>query len=268
MSDSISYLGLIEDDAIALDTAALELAALDHPDVDLAPYGETIEAIEERLSMAAETLSSESHATALSRVIGQEFGFSGDRESYDDPANADLIQVIDRRRGLPVSLSILYVGAARRMGWEAYALNSPGHVLVRIGGETEPVLADPFDGGAIVGVKRLAEVLAPALAPGIAVAPHHLQPMSNRAVLTRLLLNQATRAEASGDSVRAIELFDRITTIAPDNVQGWWELARLALGIGETERARQSLAAILEITRDPRVRERVAMVLGRIGNVG
>jgi len=264
MNDDIRYLGLIDDDAIALDTAALELAALDHPDTDLSAYGEMIEAIEERLAMAGDTYSNEAHAMALSRVIGQEFGFSGDRDTYDDPANADLIRVIDRRRGLPVSLSILYVGAARRVGWEAYALNSPGHVLVRIGGEEEPVLADPFDGGAIVGVERLAEVLAPALAPGVAVAPRHLQPMSNRAVLTRLLLNQATRAEANGDAPRALELFDRITTIAPDNGQAWWERARLALGTGDTGLARESLAAILEITRDPRVRERVTTVLGKI----
>jgi len=267
MSDSIRYLGLVDDDDIAIDTAALELAALDHPDVELGPYGETIEAIEERLSMGADEDTNEAHAAALSRVIGEEFGFSGDHDTYDDPDNADLIRVIDRRLGLPVSLSILYVGAARRMGWEAYALNSPGHVLVRIGGDAEPVLADPFDGGAIVGVSRLAEVLAPALAPGVAVAPRHLQPMSNRAVLTRLLLNQATRAESGGDTGRALELFDRITTIAPDNGQAWWDQARLALAIGEAGLARQSLTAILEITRDPSVRSRVSKVLGKIGSV-
>ena len=69
-------------------------------------------------------------------MFADEFGFAGDADSYDAPLNADLIRVLDRRRGLPVSLSLLYVAAARRIGWTAHALNTPysgGHILDRHG---------------------------------------------------------------------------------------------------------------------------------------
>ena len=135
MTDTILHLGLVDDDAILLDAAALELAALDHPEADLAEHAETLTAITNRLAMfGGDVPSSAARAAMLARVIAQEQGFIGDRETYDDPANADMICVIRRRRGLPVSLAIIYVAAARRLGWPAYALNTPGHVLVRIGG--------------------------------------------------------------------------------------------------------------------------------------
>ncbi len=148
MIQEIAHLGLLDDEAITLDTAALELARLDHPAADLKAEASVLAEMSERLqTIGAGAGSARERADVLSEVIGGEFGFHGDRASYDDPANADMIEVIERRRGLPVSLSILYVAAARRGGWEADALNTPGHVLVRIGPATAPVLVDPFAGG-------------------------------------------------------------------------------------------------------------------------
>ena len=193
-------------------------------------------------------------AKILARVIGTEFGFVGDRQSYDDPDNADLIRVIDRRRGLPVSLTILYVAAARRLGWAADALNTPGHVVARIGSETEPVLIDPFDGGAMLDAERFAALLRAVLGPDTAPRPEHLTAMSNRSVLVRLLMNQASRAERGGNPGRALTLYQRMTVIAPSNAHAWWEHARLQLNTGDVEAARSSLSAMLEVTREPELR--------------
>jgi thioredoxin-like negative regulator of GroEL len=88
--------------------------------------------------------------------------------------------------------------------------------------------------------------------------------MANRAVLVRLLLNQASRAERAGDSRRALILYARMTNVAPDNADGWWELARLQLGTRDVVAARHSLSAMLEVTRDPERRERVSAVLEAI----
>src|SRR3546814_15062768 len=70
-------------------------------------------------------------AAVLSRVLHGELGLVGDAEGYDAPVNADFIRVLDRKRGLPIALSILYVSIARRAGWSAYVLNLPGNVLVQ-----------------------------------------------------------------------------------------------------------------------------------------
>jgi len=262
MTNEIVHLGLVEDEEIMIDAAALEIAALDHPDVDLDPYLEILDELTERVGARAKQAKTAAvQADWLARILYEEEGFEGDRESYDDPMNADLIAVIDRRRGLPVSLSILYVAVARRLGWHADALNTPGHVLVRVGPVHAPLLIDPFNLGAIVGADRLASLVSGMLGPGVALGPEHLVPMSNRAVLVRLLMNQATRAEQVGAPTRALELFERITTIAPSHGHGWWERARMELVLGQVEAARGSLSAMLEITRDPRTRIDVSAAL-------
>jgi regulator of sirC expression with transglutaminase-like and TPR domain len=263
MSDDMETLGLLEDDEIELDLAALALSALDHEGIALDPYWSLIEDIDERLQDFAEAETADEQADALAQVLHGEFGFTGDAASYDAPLNADLIRVFDRRRGLPVSLALLYVAAARRVGWNAWATNTPGHVLVRVG-ESPAALIDPFHGGAKVGGERLAALLQAALGPGGVPAPEHIAPMSNRAVLVRLLINQATRAERDGDPLRALTLYERMTLVAPDNADSWWERARLQLQMQDTDAARHSLSAMLEVTRDPQRRALVSATLRAI----
>ena len=261
MTDDLIRLGLIDEEDIQLDDAALTLALLDHPRTDDAPYHAVIASIVDRVDIiGADAVTPAAQAAVLAQVIGDEFGFAGDAETYDDPSNADLIQVIDRRRGLPVSLSILYVAVARRIGWVAHVLDVPGHVLVLIGGEAAPVMIDPFRGGRSVDGEQLAQ-LVQAMQLGRIAAVSHVAAMPNRAVLVRLLLNQATRAEATGQGRRALTLYRRMTMMAPAYGHAWWERARLELVDGDVVEARKSLSAMLEITRDPALRTRVSGVL-------
>jgi regulator of sirC expression with transglutaminase-like and TPR domain len=268
MEENLIRLGLVDEDDILLDEAALSLALLDHPGTDLAPYLSFLDSLNARLgAIGHEATTARQRADALSSVLGDEFGFVGDRETYDDPANADLIQVIDRRCGLPVSLSILYVAAARRLGWAADVLDVPGHVLVLVGegvGSTSgPVLVDPFRGGIFVDHEQLAGMLA-AMDMEPVQAARRIAAMPNRAILVRLLLNQATRAEQAGHGRRALELYERMTIMAPAHGQAWWERARLELVDNDVASARHSLAALLEMTREPELRQRVSELLAAL----
>ena len=263
MIQDIAHLGLIDEHDIELDAAALELALLDHPGVDLADYVALLESMTERLlSLAVLAETADEQAAALREVVAVEFGFGGDRETYDDPDNADLIRVVDRRRGMPIALSILYVALARRLGWSAHALNTPGHVLVAIG-EEDPVIIDPFENGAIVEPRALAALLRHALGNG-PMREDHVAPLSNRAALIRLLVNQASRFEQAGDMRRARKVHTRIVTIAPGYNQGWWELARLNLALGDVSAARDNLAALLETTQDPGIRAQAKRALASL----
>jgi regulator of sirC expression with transglutaminase-like and TPR domain len=257
----IAHLGLVDDELIAPEVAALELAALDHPEIDLTPYLALLAEIAEKLqAVGGDADSPAERALALAEVIGADYGFDGDRKTYDDRDNADFLRVLDRRLGLPVSLSILYVGLARRIGWPADALNTPGHVLIRVGVD-DAVLVDPFNGGTLVGSDRLATLLAQALGSDVKPGPEHLAPMSNRAMLVRLLLNEASRTEASGNIERALDLHERMTVIAPGNSHAWWERARLELQLGDSGAARASLSAMLEMTREPQLRAHISAAL-------
>lgn len=259
--DDLANLGLVDDDDIVLDEAALTLALLDHEGADAAPYEDILSDIASRLDEVGDGVATAAdRAACLSRVLADEFGFTGDADTYDDPDNADLMRVIDRLRGLPISLSILYVAAARRIGWTAEILNVPGHVLVLVGDADAPVVIDPFRAGRRVDGGDIAALLA-AATPDAAAPVQHVAAMPNRSILVRLLLNQATRAEQAGRGRRALTLYRRMTSIAPDQPHAWWQRARLELADGDVATARASLAAMLEITREPVLRERITDTL-------
>ena len=269
MVETIAHIGLADDEEIELDRAALELAALDHGGAPLGPYLARLDAMQDELARHGASLrSAPDRAALLAEVIAVEWGYEGDRLTYDDQANADLMRVLDRRRGLPVSLAILYVALARRLGWHAEALNTPGHVLVRIGPDPAPVLIDPFNRGAIVDATSLAALLARVLGRDAAPSPEHVQPMSNRGVLVRLLTNQAVRAQDAREWRRALELYERMTTIAPSEGALWWDRARFEQALGYAGAARASLSAMLETTRDPAMRARINAALDALAGSG
>jgi hypothetical protein len=197
----------------------------------------------------------------LSRILVEEHGFRGDTVNYDNPANADLIAVLDRKRGIPVSLSILYVAMARRTGWSADALNTPGHVLVRIGSETAPILVDPFNGGRIVDGDCLAELAEPRLR-NRRDSVRRASPADEQSRRPRAPAHQSGEPRASGrqcraraDPLRADDgggalLWPSVVGACPARDQPW----RQGGGSG-------SLSAMLEMTRDPVLRTHISATL-------
>src|SRR3546814_10623767 len=139
---------------------------------------------------------------------------------FRSPVNADFIRVLDRKRGLPIALSIIYVSFARRAGWSAYFLNLPGNVLVQIG-EKNPVVIDPFAGGGLVSQRNIAAICRACLGEEGDASALSVVRMSNRDVLARLLNNQAIRAENEDDPHRALAVYHRITRIAPGGLDAW-----------------------------------------------
>jgi regulator of sirC expression with transglutaminase-like and TPR domain len=266
MNEDLNRLGLLDENEIMLDEAALTLALLDHRGTDLAPYHEMLAAIHARLdAVGRHATTAADRADALAEVLAGEFGFMGDRDTYDHPDNADLIRVLDRRRGLPVSLSVIWVAAARRLGWSAECLDVPGHVLVLVGSELDPVIVDPFSGGLRVNAEQLTMFMQTGGRPVVGVAQVPVMP--SRAILVRLLQNQASRAEQAGQGRRALELYVRMTAMSPATVHAWWERARLELVDDDVAAARSSLSAILEITRDTVVRQRVSETLASLPSI-
>ena len=261
----ISVIGVLDDQDILLDIAALALSQLDHAECDVGTYLAQLEAIEDGVCEEGRgAIMSSEQAIVLAEVLHDEHGFTGDAESYDAPVNADFIRVLDRRRGLPISLAILYVAMARRAGWVAHVLNGPGHVLVQIG-EKNPVIIDPFNGGRHVGADEFT-----ALYQGHAIDVDMdgkllLVPMTNHQVLARLLFNQAVRAESENDTQRAIVLHDRITRIAPRMLDSWHHLARLQISTNDSQGARATLLGIAELTGDKHARDQVMAVFRSLG---
>ena len=227
---------------------ALMLAAFDHAGCELAPYeGHLGEIAESAIREARLATHAEDVARALSALMVGRFGYDGDRLTYDDPKNADLISVIDRRRGMPVALGILYIHAARAAGFEACGLNSPGHFLLRLDVRGSHALIDPFNGGAALDRERLGA--PPAMSASSPDDPQIAEPVSDVEVLLRLQNNLKLRALNSGNRQRALEIARRMTLIAPKKAELWMDLARLNEGSGSLGAATRAYETCLTLVQ-------------------
>ena len=131
-----------------LDLLALALAAAFRP-VDAARALATLDGLGEEVAgvLRGSAATHEAEALALSHVLGTLHRFAGDTEQYDRPENSMLDRVLERRRGLPILLSVVYVEVARRAGVPLAGVGLPGHYVVGHFGAPEPLLLDPFRGG-------------------------------------------------------------------------------------------------------------------------
>lgn len=236
-ADYLQRLGHSGDGPHDLATAALMLALLDRPAARLAPYrahlAELVEAVRGEFAFVRDAGGA---ADALASVIAGRFGYEGERSNYDDPDNADLMSVIDRRRGLPVALGILYIHAARAHRIDACGLFSPGHFLLRIQVKGSEAVIDPFNGGAVVdrdaaGASRFAGALQ-MREPGAGDQPDAFTTVSDADVLLRLLNNIKNRAVKLRDSARAAEILRRMTLVAPRRSVLWLELGKIQESAG------------------------------------
>ncbi|MDE2351714.1 MAG: hypothetical protein KGL66_07465 [Alphaproteobacteria bacterium] len=232
--------------------AALMLAALDHPRRLLQPYDAHLAEIALGAKESLRLLNNvEECARALSALLAGRYGYDGDRITYDDPRNADLISVIDRRRGMPVALGVLYLHAARAAGLEAAGLNTPGHFLLRIVAGGSVALIDPFNGGAAVEREQLG---APPAMAGAAAASALgeigvSEPVSDIDVLLRLQNNLKVRAFQAGQRPRAVEIAGRMTLIAPARAELWLDLARLNEADGSLGAAQKAYISCLALAK-------------------
>ena len=261
-------IGAQDDEDIDLADAALELALLDKPGLGLADYRAHMADLRQvGASLGHDLVVPHEQAMLLSYLLHKRHGYQGDSEHYDDPANANLIDVIDRKRGLPVALSILYLQTALALGWSACGLNMPGHFLIRIGEGEAAVIQDPFDGGRQLTKSDVEALVRRAQGPEATLEEEHVEPLSHRAILVRLLNNQSSRAERAGDLERAVELTARMTMIAPAFTGLWWERANLEQALGRYRAARGSLIAMLETTRSSVIHRQVQQTLQELSRL-
>jgi regulator of sirC expression with transglutaminase-like and TPR domain len=238
---ALKSLGAAPDDGLDIAEAALLLSALDKPGLDLAPYRRHMADLAAALSRIEAGPEVAPRAVALAAVLGVEFGYRGDTESYDDPQNADLVRVIDRRMGLPVSLGILYIFTARAQLWPVAGIDFPGHFLIRLEGEDGALILDPFHQGRIAAPPEMSELLRRVGgAEAGELRPEHVRTMTGREVLLRLQNNIKARAWRAGDVERAAETLRRMLLVAPNFAPAWRELGVLE---GQLGRIRQAMAA-------------------------
>lgn len=253
-----------DDDRFDAAEAALALAALQHPGVSLDPYRAHLRELRQDLADAARGLppAAVDQAEVLARVLATQHGYLGDDESYDDLQNADLMRVIDRRRGLPVSLGILYIHAGRRQGWDVTGLNFPGHFLVRVhGGDGERAILDPFHGGRRLEAHDLRDLLKIMQGQGAELTADVYQPLTEREVVLRLMNNIKLRHMKGNAYAEALACVSDMLLLTPDDAALWRERGLLHMRVGDLPGAITALDEYLDRAPDGPDRQRIDQVL-------
>jgi len=245
--------------------AALALAALENPAAAIAPYRYELQRIArdvERHQGAAGDLAA--CARAMSEVILVKHGYRGDAHTYDDLQNANLMRVIDRRKGLPVVLGILFLHAGRAQGWEMAGLGFPGHFLVRLADAGQQLILDPFHGGRVCGAAELRELLKALAGADTELRREHYAPVSDRDVLLRLQNNLKSRLWRQQRHEPAVRVVETMLMLAPEAAELWHEAGMLYRQLGNIRASIRALEQYVGRAPDGAERHQAAAMLQRL----
>lgn len=238
--DALAAIGQLADTEIDIAAAALQLARIDAPDRDWqAVEAHLSELARDAVGLAAEIRPGDvaSRVAALAGLITGHHRYRGDTDHYDNMDNANLIRVVERRRGLPVALGIIWLHCARAAGWGVHGVDFPGHFLIAFemdatGRRHSPstahqMIVDVFAGGIPLEPDDLRTLLKHVAGRDSELQPGALQPMSARRVLLRLQENIRIRRLRGADLEGALDCTENMLRIAPDNAALWREAALL-----------------------------------------
>jgi regulator of sirC expression with transglutaminase-like and TPR domain len=246
------------DDRLDLLTGALLIARDAHPGLDLAAQRARLDELARPLShRGLSGLPPTVQARLLSDYLYVVCGFHGAKSDYYEPRNSFLNEVLDRRTGIPITLAIVYIEVARRLGVDALGVGFPGHFLVRLGAEpgdpsgerNEPVIVDPFHQGRLLNQGALTELLrrANVRAP---LSKDMLEPARTRHVVARMLMNLRGIYTSRGDGPRLLLTLDRLIDLLPDLSSELVERAKLYESLKAPEAALADYQRYLQVEPD------------------
>ena len=219
MSEAFTQLLSLDDYEIDLVEAALIIARDEYPELSVTQY---LSQIDQYALDVAERLDDNSDAetiiSALNDYLFKEQGFRGNMEDYYDPRNSLLNDVIDRRCGIPISLSIIYIETGRRLGLDLEGVSFPGHFLVRFNVGSGTIILDPFFGGISLSEDEL-EFRLSRLGDYETQDPLEdlLEPASNRSILERVLRNLRGIYMQNATHDKALITSNKIIHLTPNN---------------------------------------------------
>jgi regulator of sirC expression with transglutaminase-like and TPR domain len=214
-----------EDARIDLARACLLIAQDAYPELDVERYMGEIERMATRLrARLPQNCGAEERVVALNQFLYEDLGYWGNTEDYYDPRNSYLNEVIERKTGIPITMSILYMELGRRIGLPLEGVSFPGHFLVRLPLRGGMLVLDPFAGGAPQSEDELRSRVKRVIPDGVAddlpaaelPLDQFLEPATNRQILTRVLRNLKAIYRESDKPDRMLDVLNRMLLVTPD----------------------------------------------------
>ena len=194
---------------------ALLIALEDYPGLDVNHYLDELDLLAARVEKRC--ASTEPLVFRLGHLHAEMFDvdrYAGDATNYYDPRNAYLNEVIDRKTGIPITISIVFLHVATKLGFTAAGVGLPGHYIVKVQFELNEVYVDPFHGGTTLTMNEIGALLREVSGGAIALSPEHLRAWSGRQTLARVLANLQNMWTRNGDPRRAASARERMEILA------------------------------------------------------
>jgi regulator of sirC expression with transglutaminase-like and TPR domain len=211
-----------DDEQVPLLGCALLIARDEYPDLDVAACLAQVEAHAASLRPVVDALDDAPlKMQAINRRLFEELGYAGNHDEYYDPRNSYLNMVLNRRLGNPISLAVIQMEVARRLGVPLDGISFPGHFLVRLPVGDGMLVMDPFNRGRPLGTEELRRRAKPHFGDEVPddALFDILSPAPNRAILMRILRNLHALYVGNGDWARAVRCMDRVLSLLPDNAE-------------------------------------------------
>lgn len=201
---------------IDLFNAAMAIAADRYPSLDTTKYHHQIDSICNRVAeLSHQTGGAEGVLDTINSVLFGEMGFEGNARDYYDPRNSYLNDVIDRRTGIPITLSIIYIEVGNRIGFPLQGVGTPFHFLVKHPGKDRDIFIDPFNGGKLMDEAGCAELISGMSGQPVILGPAELKAVTTEQILIRVLANLYAIYARAADYGKAIEMLDCILMVDP-----------------------------------------------------
>lgn len=251
-ADSPEFLRLVNGQGrVSLPRIALEIARDAYPGLDIDGELARIDALARRVEQRC-TRPARARAILgqLNWVLFVEEGFQGDADDYYNPRNSYLNDVLDRKRGIPISLSVLYAAVAEPLGLDLAGVNLPAHFVLRVAGESEPLFVDAFHGGRLLDRDGCERLVAEASGESPAISDAQLAPASPAAIVARMLRNLKANHLRLDDFPAALAVSRRLAALSTDDPAEQRDYGLLAYRVGRPGEALAPLGRYLAAVPD------------------
>jgi regulator of sirC expression with transglutaminase-like and TPR domain len=246
---------------IRLDEAALLLARTEYPDLDLPEQLARLD----RLASRAECSPGQpprANIACLNRLLFEEENFAGNEQEYDDPRNSYLNDVLERKMGIPITLSLVYQEVARRCGLPVVGVGFPGHFIAKYLSDSGEILLDPYHGGAILSLQDCEEKLKAQFGEDAEFRPQFLVVSSVKQTLTRMLNNLKGSYFRRKDFLKVMMMIELALAVDPASRQEIHDRGMIYFMLRRYGPAMADLRAYLTASPpdDPQVKEVQTMI--------
>jgi len=213
---SFSEIAVLDEEALSLDRAGLIMASEEYPNLDIHEYLRRMDTLAARADVLIGLDRTPVNVIeSLNEILFVQEGLRGNSEDYYDPRNSYLNEVLDRRLGIPISLSVIYMEVAKRINFSIKGIGFPGHFLIKHVANDRDIIIDPFEMGRILTWNDCQELLDKIHKGAVEMNASLLQPMEKRTILTRMLYNLKSIYTQRELYLKALSVIDKLLMLHP-----------------------------------------------------